>query len=222
MKINNKSVILLLLIAAIAVSFSSCSFLKKHWVYIDDIDEYGIEKLSNSDDIFSVEIPPTANVTDFSSFSDDLYHLTDIYLELKFANAEELELYVNQILTNIANEYRDYCMRANYVYDGAYYSEQNPYNAAYTDIFSYNRAWIGTDKIHFGYEIDPDELYEYEVYFSLVSYSVDELTVIQTFSAGAYSADIHECTPKYFERFNVPANEYTEHWIYVDRIKQSE
>ena len=51
--------------------------------------------------------------------------------------------------------------------------------------------------------------------FAIISYSYEELTIIQTYSNSSYLEGIDEYIPKYFLRFDIPLTEKLERHIKV-------
>ena len=212
------AIAVLLVIAAVTYAYLIKLEIVHKPFYTEDIANY----YTGSTGLTKVELPQTAEVVSYSRFSDTFYDGdVDEYLELKFSNVDELEKYLSAILEKAEERYHRTIGRE-LTEEHGYCLEPNPYNANYTDIINYNTHSLGGNIYHMGYSIRPGEYSIYDTIYSIISYSIEELTVIQTISSGAFFTMDRDYIPKYFTRFNVPLDQPVERWIRLERTPSSE
>jgi hypothetical protein len=144
----------------------------------------------------------------------------EICLELKFKSIEDIDYYINEIKTKVLNEHTDDPI---VMQNGWSITETNPYNKNYTDIFltiGPQKSYQPTSPAIIGYNYYITEIFEnessyaipyhYSGNFQLISFSYDELRVVQfySFMDEFYTVEDYKngvCDlPQYFIRFNVP------------------
>ena len=216
------------------ITLLMCLFLRlcginnsiEHVYYTQDIKDYGIEdydlKKNMELDWFPQDLPSNAEVLAFSYYNDyrELPIHYDLYLELKFQNEDELKSYLDGLLSDI-EAYNLQQYNPTYALDGgSYYSEKNPYDDSFIDIFYFTTATWKCDIHYVGYSVDPDGFREYDTNYSIISYSIDELIVVQTCANGSFSSDRH--IPKYMQKFNVSPDELLERHIVVEYASERE
>ena len=200
--------ILLILFTAVAMYSSFLSMVvyivlgPNGCSYTEDIENYGKYDENFSVEHFPDEITEDMKVVDFSYYYKyaDATQL-DIYLEVRFENAEIMEKY----LLEATKPFEE---------DGTL-SYHNPYNPSYTDIVankwsvysSVDGAMI--NHVNFGGE----DNYKYvEMNYTAITYSYEELTII--FSETQLGSDISvgddydnaEYYPKLLKRFEIEWN----------------
>ena len=210
---NAKKAYIVFLIISILMSLCSC---KDERVYTDRIENYNAEGFSLDSPIFAKELPDNAEVVSFSYF-DYWHEFHEYYLELKFQSEEELIEYIDFIKT-FAIEYS--------VSNGGTYrpeneewfiESKNPYSSEYIDLFLTTYQTSKADKRFTGYKIEYSSEEGYAHYFNnfgVISYSLNDLTVIQASSQGGHNDD--DYIPKYFTRFCVPITENHERYFYFN------
>ena len=177
--------------------------------YTENIEDYNTEKYRLPFilvPIFLDAIPENATVVRFSHYC--YYHREDedIYLELKFETKEEMDEYLSAIKDQCQKEFEP--VAHNYNSKDAFVEVENPYNEKYIELF-YKRCCISRmNEEYTGYSAeDQGKGYYYDCQFAVVSYSYEELTVIQAYTSGGFYEPENKYTPKYFIRFSVPLRE---------------
>lgn len=194
--------ILLIIISFILMfSLSSCALLfdenlglddlfEENYEYTDDLADYQTKiafMVDSRRPVFPSQIPDGVEAT----FSYCCYYGdSDIYLEMKFSNVEEMEAYLNERKGNMK----------------AYSEQPNIYDNSYTDIFPYPATVSKADDRFYFYEVEEYEdspgTYRFWGSWHVISYSYDALTVVTTcFDIGNPFTLI---IPRYFHRFNIP------------------
>ena len=168
--------------------------------YTNNIINYGKgENGSFRISYFPEEITDEMAVVQYSYYYKPIdTHHYDIYLEVKFADAETMDEY----LLKAKNGFKDY----------GYIEYQNPYNSAYTDIVE--NTWVvhSNSDGSFASRIQfkgTDEFKYVDMIYHSISYSYEELTVIYNYTQigndikFGNNPDAGEYYPKYLERFGV-------------------
>ena len=194
--------ILLIIVFAFAF-FSSC--YKDDVFYTENIKDYHAESYPIPSTFFLSKLPNNTKVKSFSNYSY-WHELFDVYLELEFDSKEEMDKYISSIVNNDLNssskENREEPI------NGWIIEEKNPYNDSYVDLISteltsgtINERWVG-------YTISiQDEKTVVSTNLSIISYSYQDLTVIQSYMYGSYNTNANDYVFKYFTRFNIPIND---------------
>lgn len=204
----------------VVCSFSSC--FESHELYTDNIEDYNTEKYPMPEFLFLDKIPSYADVVAFYYY-DYWYEQQDYYLELKFESAENLDTYVSELKLHYLNNAKDW----NRVYEEDWIVEQkNPYNENYEELIctvcrTYKTKPTGGEQAFTGYQIWDDELKVYKCNFGIISYSYEDLTVIQSRASGWFQENVNKYLPKYFSRFNVPITEKHERLVYFNYIDKA-
>ncbi len=201
--LKRASIILrLAIVLLIMLCVVSCS--SKEETYEKDISEYNTEQYPLPKYLFFKELPDYVRVESFVYCELNEGIDFDYYLELKFNSAEELDKYLSDLLAYC----KEYLIRKR-IPTGCkewFIEEQNPYNSSYTDLFClgcvlesrYNWNYLG-----YRYDImgnTPSSSANYAV----ISYSFDELTVIQTQCRYQYYDQMQTYVPRYFKKFDIP------------------
>jgi len=181
--------------------------------FTDKIENYNTEEYDVPLFVFPAEIPSNAQVISFCYY-DYWYEEKDIYLELKFSTAEEMESYLNKV----KSDYVSMCQAKLAPRNGEWFIEtQNIYNHSYTDMFCTALEISQDGKHYIGYEIEPrGDCTLYSCNFMVISYSYDELTVIHASVRGSYLSNVNKHLPEYFTRFDVPCQEHHQRRFYLD------
>ena len=207
------------LIMVLIPVFVEMSYPLAHY-YTTSKEEYFSKKcdMSPADKtIFLEELPDNATVVDFSYYKH-FFEDRDIYLELRFSNVTDLENYVKSLKSRAEN----------YIADtkGFYKELENPYNSTYKDIFctvSFFAGDINRGDEYIGYEPLGEAGSYVDCILPVISYSVEELTVIQSYTIGSFNVDTGFNNtghlPKYFERFQIDLSIDQERRIY--RLRNS-
>jgi len=186
---------------------------EEHLYYTESIDDYNTEKYPVNSCIFAEEIPEYAEVIAFSYY-DYWNEAIDIYLELKFDSEEDLNSYLESVRTRCLSCLDDYRPPTN---TGWIVEEENPYNTRFTDWLCTLFSISVNDEHYTGYEISPGETEtKSDCNFGIISYSYEDLTVIQARTCGNFRSTIHKYTPKYFARFGVPQTEPHERTVNLE------
>ena len=182
--------------------------------YTENIENYGNydESAYVYDAHFPEEITEDMVVVDFVYFYKYVdINQTDLYLEVRFKDAETMEKYINEAIESFG--------------DKGVVTYQNPFDSSYTDIAK--KSWSVYSSKN-GYLINSvefmgDEDYRYvDMHYTSVSYSYEELTVIYNHtSIGSdievgENKDIGEYYPKLLERFGVewdPKNDFLYRYV---------
>lgn len=208
-----KRVMLLLIGLVVAGVFCSiivsCLLMDDYPKFTSDIKDYGSDKYLLDSSLFLPTIPSSAKVVDFSYYNY-WNEAKDIYLEVRFTSREEMDAYLAAVNEHSMEELEQYCMPT---YQEWFVSETCIYDTSYTDSFCLFFRTYHAGEEYTGYSIHPlsisgvTESVTYDCNFGLISYSYEELTVIQTISQGVFRKTVHDYIPAYFKRFHVPLNE---------------
>ena len=141
-------------------------------------------------------------------------------MELKFRTEAELKEYINSLKTHSES----YLMNAAKPSDGEWFVEvQNPYDPNYVELVLLAHSSWQNDKHFVGYSIEKKDSinseHKYTQYvcnYSIISYSLEDLTVIQSSTQGYFEYFEEAYVPKYFRRFNIPTDEELERRYYVE------
>ena len=176
-------------------------------LYTEDINDYGSDRYHRRSSFFLPELPSNADVVFFSSYN--YYNeIFDQYLELKFNTKEEMHEYISSILDyDLASFSKDNRVEPAI---GWVVEEANPYNSSYTDLISTSMTTGSVEDKWVGYKIRTTGSERIHANLSVVSYSDEELTVIQAYIYGS------NYTFKYFTRFNIPLDENHERIVKVE------
>jgi len=192
----------ILIAVLVLFNFASCDDGVR---YTDSVDDYNKGEYNLYKTFYLSSIPENATVVSFSYYRHVHENASDVYLELRFSTIEELEAHLdaisNHTKTVLANSHTQ-------PYDGEWFFEvANPYDEKYVDAFCWDyNGWIDGEKNYTGYSIEQKDNYvRYKCDYGIVSYSLEDLTVIQTNARGWFSRGNY--TPRYFKRFNIPTNE---------------
>ena len=205
---NKKPLITILSIFLVLATLVSCG--NKGELYTEDISDYNSDQHHRRSSFFLPELPTNADVVFFSSYN--YYNeIFDQYLELKFNTKEEMHEYISSILdydlASFSKENREEPAI------GWVVEETNPYNSSYTDLISTSMTsgTFGDVDIRWvGYKISITGKEHIEANLSIVSYSDEELTVIQSYLYG------YDYTFSYFTRFNIPLDKNHERIVKVE------
>ena len=183
-------------------------------LYTQQQVDYNTDKYPITEPIFLDKIPVNARVASFSYYNywDEA---RDIYLEIKFDTEEEFNAYLSDLTEKYLKAMEGISPPSNCEW---LVKMQNPYNENFVDLFCTAFVSYSENKIFTGYRIvlDDDEC-RYDCNFGVISYSYEELTIVQSLTTGYFCNSIHKYTPQYFVRFSVPFNETTERLIYIEK-----
>ena len=195
--------ILLVIICKVALT-------KEEIYYTDDIINYHTESYPLPP-LFLEEIPSNAQVVSFSYYNY-WHEQFDYYLELTFDTSEEMESYILQL----KNYYSEKLSHIDYwPQQGKIIVDTNPYDSDYTDMFYtiYGTSSSETNRTGYGIKQIGKKL-KYECCFGVISYSLEDLTVIQSYTS-FWTVTTFEHIPKYFTRFNIPNDREFEKYYYL-------
>lgn len=180
-------------------------------LYTEDTENYNFGKYQFSNAIFLEELPSNLTVVNFSYYYY-WHEKEDVYLEVKFDTVDEMEAYLSTIKQMAIDN--NPISSVSFENGTCFFEEQNPYNKSYIDIF-YSFPFANKNNVDYvGYSVDTErENTEYGGYFSIISYSYEELTIVQTYSSGCYLENVDEYIPKYFRRFDIPLTQNHERYI---------
>ncbi len=214
-KIFILSFILVLLFIIIMVGIAKCISSKNSFQHTTDLTNYN-EKDFPLPSIFLNDIPNYAKVVSFSYYN--YYNEEkDIYLELKFNNTDQLEEYLKNLLLNSVENFNSQGWKT--PQNNEWFLEsQNMHKQSYVDMFCVIYSSNKKEKNFTGYsiEINNDNSAIYECNFGVISYSYEELTIIQNYCTGTFQEKVNKFIPKYFDYFNVPLNKNYERLFYLD------
>ncbi len=170
--------------------------------YTEDIANYGVYDNELPIPYFPETITEDMTVVDFAYYYKHIDRSQiDIYLEVRFDDRETMERYLTEAKKAFSEK--------------GTIEYQNPYNEAYTDVIGWS-YWKATDQWEIGHNyvsFGGDEDYRYvDTYYSGVSYSYEELTVIYHYTDVGNDLEIGddpdqaEYYPKIFRRFGVEWN----------------
>lgn len=185
-------------------------------VYVtESVSDYNTAEYPLHLPVFLNELPPCAEVVSFSYYNY-WYEANDYYLELKFSSRELMEDYLSEwwvAASESQQQDRRQTDREWFVVD------PNPYDSSYTDIFCTTYINSTADMEYTGYSVEPPEdphSPSYHCNFGVISYSFDELIVIQTYVHGHFREAVHHHVPRFFLRFALPLEERYERRFYFD------
>lgn len=203
-KILFKTCLIVIVFTLLCGILSSCT---DYTIYTQDISQYNSKDFPIDQTFFLKEIPSNADAIAFSYY-DYWEEDFDLYLELKFKNQQELEDYLTELKNYVINSFESRDI------ERLFREVINPYDSSYTDLFIMAYITMQGDKMFTGYEIKvSDNSKLFSCNFGVISYSLDDLTVIQSATSGSFE-NVNKYIPKYFERFNVPLNENYERFIF--------
>lgn len=187
----------------------------------DSIEDYNNEKYNSNHSyyVFMPMLPENAEVVSYYSYNywDQNY---DRYLELKFGTREEMDEYLNALFEYaIANI--EEARQTLYPKDDDWFArEVNPYDSSFIDCYSKEDFYSRGEHEYTGYKTGSSLRCSY----SVISYSYDCLTVIQSYARGSFQRFYHgDYIPKFLERFGIthssPSHEIV---VEFDRINKDE
>ena len=212
-----KKMAVILLIVFLILSIVLCFIWltdteSNYYYYTQSISNYNTEEYPVGS-LFLEDIPLCAEVISFSNYYFYLFTPNrDVYLELKFNTEEDLKNYIVAVEDHIVAENGWESL------DGKRVSTTNPYDSTYIDVFYdiAGCAYLKNTDEHFSYYefvFDSDGKLNYiDGAYDVLSYSLDELTVILTSTYGSYFTN-DEYTPKYISRFDVSKIEASNRYI---------
>ena len=178
-------------------------------IVTEDIDDYNsAEYPLEAFDVFLGEIPDEANVISYH-YRKVYSSKYDICLEMSFDTTEQIDSYILKIKEKFLNNHSEDPIVQQY---GWAINEENPHDSKYSDIFL---TYIQKESNHLSIPSSVGYWYitdsgsptpRFSGYFQLISYSYEELTVRQFYTATTivYSReDSVKFTPQYFLKFNV-------------------
>lgn len=202
---TKKICIAVILILCFALS-TSCYGRSEYPIYVNDISLYA-ETVAGSD-YFKVALTSSTEILSFSyynNWNEDF----DTYLELCFENKEDLL----ECLQSLAPSKFDSNGEAGYSQDELFVETPNPYNSSYTNLINMSFRTYRGDAIYTGYYTRSSELLFLKCNFGIISYSIEDLKILQFATQGTFSfgdgLGAENYTPKYFEYFNIPIDENT-------------
>ena len=187
----------------------------------DSIEDYNNEKYNGDHSyyVFMPTLPENAEVVSYYSYNywDQDY---DRYLELKFGTREEMDEYLNALF-EYASANIEEARQTLYPKDDDWFArEVNPYDSSFIDCYSKDHFYSRGEYEYTGYETGSSLRCSY----SVISYSYDCLTVIQSYARGSFQRFYHgDYIPKFLERFGIthasPSHEIV---VEFDRINKDE
>ena len=170
----------------------------KEVYFTENVADYNSKQYPLASEVFMPEIPTSANVISFAYYK---YwgEAKDIYLELEFSTKEEMETYLSNL--------KKHGLQSSQTSNGWFVTEPNPYDPSFTDLFCTVFTITEGEQTYTGYSVDPTKesnTITYKCNFAVISYSYEKLIVIQSRVSGFYRHNIHNYTPQYFLRFDVP------------------
>ena len=194
------------LILFISICFVSCDSTYDHY-YSEYILDYFSDRVDFSGKvsaIFMKEIPDCAEIVDFSYYKyyNERRH---IYLELKFDDQKDFENYLKSLTEHAEKYYLENIDTIKGISSAEKWIQkiQNPYDESFIELFVATAFWLSSP--NYGGYFMREQYGTYHCNFSVIGYSYDELTVIQTYIHGLFSIE-NSPIPKYFERFEIPFN----------------
>lgn len=189
-------------------------------IYTESIEDYNTEEYPIKSPIFLEAIPDNATVISFYYY--EYWHEShDLYIELEFSAESELKEYIN----SIKNHAESYLTNSTKPSGGEWFIEvENPYDPNYVELVSLSHSTWQNDKRFVGYSIEYQDSVEHNGYkyiqyvcnYRIISYSLEDLTVIQSCAQGRFEPFEEDYIPKYFERFNIPTDKELERRYYVE------
>ena len=211
-----KALSVILIAVFVLLSFASCD---KGVLYTESIEDYNTEEYPVKSPIFLETIPDNATVISYSYY--DYWHEShDLYIELKFSAESELKEYIN----SIKNHAESYLINSTKPSGGEWFIEvESPYDPNYVELVSLSHSTWQNDKHFVGYSIEKKDSinsgHKYTQYvcnYRIISYSLEDLTVIQSCAQGYFQYFEEAYVPKYFTRFSIPTDEEFERIYYVE------
>ena len=199
--------LLIVLLLPILAFLLWCLITPKEVYFTENPDEYNTGKYSFAhSDTFLPELPQTASVVSFRLYQY-WYEDVEYFLELEFNTEEDMRNYLEDLI----ERYLDKMPSSDKSLERWIAEEENPYDKSFTDMFYTWYHSSGKDATYTGYEILPkdEESWRYSANSAIISYSYENLTVIQFKFYGTFYTSQHgeDYVPKYFVRFNVPIDE---------------
>ena len=180
--------------------------------HTENIADYNSGEYPIFSDIFLDEIPSNAKVVSFSYY-DYWKEEKEIYLELEFDSAEAMDNYLASLKEHCLESVAGREMPSGF--QGEWLLEkQNPHDSQYTDLFCLSNTVAtqmeGTSEVDYytGYSIDMRKnRFFYKCYYAVISYSYEDLRVIQSDTSGNFYDRGNNYIPKFLLRFSVPLTE---------------
>ena len=212
---RNRSIAITVALGIILLSFMLIveKTTDKDVLYTNDVNNYNSNQYRVPLTIFPDKLPSNANVISFVYYNF-WNEAGDIYLELRFDTAEDMEDYLFDVKNSCLTE----CENYNPPKNGKWFIEtQNVYNPSYQEMFCAIYNISKGEETYTGYAIEStQEKTVYTCNFGLIAYSYEELTVIHTNVYGYYQNNIHNYVPVYLKKFAVPLQEDHERYLYLE------
>ena len=188
-------------------------------IYTDDIALYS-QTISNNN-FYKANLPEGAEIvkfTHYNNWNEDF----DTFLELSFQSEEDLI----ECLNILAPSKFDPNGEEGYKQSELFLEMPNPYNSSYTDLVNLFYLSSNANTTYTGYSVRVSKIMFLRCNFGVISYSLEELKIIQSSMQGSFSFgdtfDSENYAPKYFEYFSIPINEHTERTYEVIRSSQNQ
>lgn len=210
-----KKIIAIFLILDLIIVLTSCQFITNNTgdfdypKYIDSISEYNTTEYPVKSPVFVDVIPENAEVVSYYYYNY-WNEQTDRYLELTFEDQNAMEVYLQTLFAH-ATVYESDILRK---FDDCFIEEKNPYDDSYIDCFYIIYSVEVNNRCVTGYSINNDDGREIFAYYNIISYSLENLTIIQTSTNGLYRDKIQSYIPKYLMRFSVQTESNFERYCY--------
>ena len=165
--------------------------------------------------LFLPELDPSLDVVSFYHYNY-YYEVEDIYLEIKFQEIDKMEEYIKTLKDQCKQAIDPEVKQPPY---GWLIEETNPYDSKYIDfICLYLKGYTSNNETRSGYSIEINEKNTVITgAFSSITYSYEDLTVIQTDMHGFFRSTVHKYIPQYFIRFNIPlTTNYERMWRWTE------
>ena len=198
--------VLTLTVAFIAFMLISCGKEQESLDdYTTDVADYNKENYIVPASYFLDEIPEYASVTSFSFFREEQTLNRDYYLELSFDTVEDMERYYGKLMERCEWAVKNKTLPEGF--DEWFIMRENPYDSSYTDMFSLNSLDIKTyNRDYLGYRYERIGTTDaFSANYAVISYSYEDLTVIQNFCCYQSFREIDEYNPLYLKRFGADA-----------------
>lgn len=177
---------------------------EKHILQLSGVNYYDPEAYPIPLTIFPASIPSSADVLSYTYYNY-WHEAEDIYLELKFNNVKDMENYLFDVKRTCLENCQNYIPINNCEW---FIETKNIYNEKYNEIFCSLYVTSQGEEDYTGYAVTgKPEGSLFKCNFGAISYSFEELIVIHTYVYGWYQKNVHNYTPKYFTRFNIPIQE---------------
>lgn len=196
---SQKRIAILALFLILPCLLSSCS--SEFPFYTEDIAHYTDPESDIDHDFYLASIPNNALAVFYCSY-EYWYDASETYLELKFNSVEEMQSYLDEVKAHNVNSSR----RVGLTEEELLIQAENPYDKSYVDLIHTDYS-IYIDKTRYtGYEFEDSSEGKFHIFsnFAVISYSYENLIVIQTAISGHFESGCDDYIPKYFRRFNIP------------------